>query len=258
MNNQFGIEKLDITVAPQTINPALLEPFCAARMAQRLIFDFGVMASLLNPAFFNAPVLDFGAGTGWISELVARMGIQVVAFDIHGDLKACLEGRAKADNRIDPLLLRYAHGDGHAMPFQDGLFGHVLCYDTLHHMHDYPKVFKEFFRVIKNGGRAVFVEPGARHSTSPETIAFVRAQKLHDPNWIERDVVLEEIDSIARDAGFSSGLKIVPMQHPLSLMTYSFNTWDKYRHGNSAERDKLADQLSRINYWERVVFFVEK
>ena len=38
------------------------------------------------------------------------------------------------------------------------------------------------------------VEPGARHSTSPETIAFVEAQKKHDPNWIERDVVLEEID----------------------------------------------------------------
>lgn len=240
------------------LTPTVTEPFTAGRSAPRLLFDFGVMASLMKPSVLDQPVLDFGAGTGWVSEFCARMGLQTVAFDIHGDLQACLENRAIADNRIDPSLLSYAHGDGHAMPFEPGVFGHLLCYDTLHHMHDYPKVFAEFFRVLHGGGRGIFVEPGARHSTSPETVAFVEAQKRHDPSWIERDVVLEEIDQIARAAGFTAGLFIVPMPHPLALNIYSMEGWSRFRANNALERLRLTDQLASLNYWDRVIFFVEK
>lgn len=144
--------RLEIPSNPRAAIPTITEPFTAGRAAPRLLFDFGVMASLLKPSVLDQPVLDFGAGTGWVSEFVARMGLQTVAFDIHGDLQACLEGRAKADNRIDPGLMSFAHGDGHATLFEPGAFGHLLCYDTLHHMHDYPKVFAEFFRVLRGGG----------------------------------------------------------------------------------------------------------
>lgn len=240
------------------ITPTITEPFSVGRAAPRLLFDFGVMASLMKSSVLDQPVLDFGSGTGWVSEFGARMGLQTVAFDIHGDLKACLESRAKADGRIDPGLMSFAHGDGHAMPFELGAFGHLLCYDTLHHMHDYPKVFSEFFRVLRRGGRAIFVEPGARHSTSPETKAFVKAQKKHDPTWIERDVVLEEIDQIARDAGFKAGLQIVPMPHPLALQTYSMGEWKRFRDGDAHQRLRLTDQLAQLNYWDRVIFYVDK
>lgn len=236
----------------------LTEPFSAGRAASRLLFDFGVMTSLLKPSQLDQPVLDFGSGTGWVTELSARMGLHTVAFDIHGDLQACLEGRAKADNRIDPSLISFTHGDGHAMPFEPDSFGHLLCYDTLHHMHDYPKVFTEFFRVLKAGGRAIFVEPGARHSSSPETVAFVEAQKKLDPGWIERDVVLEEIDNIARTAGFTAGLCIVPLPHPVALQTYSMGDWSRFREGDVLERLRLTDQLATLNYFDRVIFYVDK
>jgi SAM-dependent methyltransferase len=213
----------EVSTPGQVYSPTITEPFTAGRAAPRLLFDFRVMASLLKPSVLDQPLLDFGAGTGWVTEFVARMGLKTVAFDIHGDLEACLASRAKADGRIDSGLMSFAHGDGHAMPFEPGVFGHLLCYDTLHHMHDYPKVFAEFFRVLQGGGRGIFVEPGARHSTSPETVAFVEAQKKHDPSWIERDLVLEEIDQIARAAGFSSGIHIVPMPRPLALQTYSMD-----------------------------------
>jgi ubiquinone/menaquinone biosynthesis C-methylase UbiE len=223
-----------------------------------LLFDFGVMASLLRPEAALWPVLDFGAGSGWISEFCARLGLQTVAFDIHGDLKACLEGRAMADDRIDAGLLRFAHGDGHAMPFEAQVFGHLLCYDTLHHMHDYPRVFAEFFRVLRPGGRAIFVEPGARHSRSPETIAFVEAQKKHDPSWIERDVVLEEIDQIARMAGFKGGITVFPMPHPLLLPSFSMSDWKRFRDGKPDARSRYANHLGEVNYWERVIFCADK
>jgi SAM-dependent methyltransferase len=235
------------------------EPFSAGRAAARLIFDFGVLASLMKPSMLEQPVLDFGAGTGWVSEFCSRMGLQVVAFDINEELlKPSLENRAKADSRITKELIRYASGDGHAMPFEPESFGHLLCYDTLHHMHDYSKVFGEFYRVLKEGGRGVFVEPGARHSTSPETIAFVETQKKFDPSWIERDVVLEEIDLIARKAGFKTGISIVPMPHPLALNVYSIEEWSQFRDGDEMQRLRLTDQLATLGYWDRVIFYVEK
>ena len=125
-------------------------------------------------------------------------------------------------------------------------------------MHDYPRVFSEFYRVLRGGGRGIFVEPGARHSTSPETIAFVAEQKKQDPTWIERDVVLEEINQIARDAGFKAGLSIVPMPHPAALQTFSMEDWASFRQGDKLQRLRFTDILASINYWDRVIFYVDK
>ena len=235
-----------------------IEPFNAGRETSRLLFDFGVMISLVNKSVLDQPILDFGAGTGWIAEFCVRMGLQTVAFDIHENLQSCLENRIRADTRIDPMLLSYAHGDGHKMPFDSEIFGHILCYDTLHHMHDYNKVLSEFIRVLRQGGRCIFVEPGARHSRSPETIAFVDEQKKSDPNWIERDVVLEDIDDIARAVGFKYGVNIVPLPHPIALQAYSIETWFQFREGDTIQRSKFTDQLASLNYWDRVIFYLDK
>jgi SAM-dependent methyltransferase len=236
--------------------PHLCEPFQNSRETGRLLHDLGAMISLLDPAMLSDPILDFGAGSGWISETVARMGHVVTAFDIHGDLAACIEGRTSADSRVDPALISVATGDGHAMPFEDESFGHLLCFDTLHHMRDYDKVFSEFARVLKPGGRAIFVEPGAHHSTSPETIAFMK-QKKHDPTWIERDVVIEDIHAISRRSGFS-GLTIVPMQHPSNLLTFSFSRWLSFRWRSPLKRYRFGTQLAKTNYYDRVIFFCNK
>jgi SAM-dependent methyltransferase len=240
------------------LNPSLTEPFGAPRNASRLMFDFGAMTSLLSYQLLHLPLLDFGAGTCWLSELFVRMAIPTVSFDIHNDLKGCIQNRLDADTRLDGALWKYQQGDGHFMPFDSNTFGNLCCYDSLHHMHDYEKVFAEFYRVLAPGGRAIFIEPGARHSHSPETIAFLNAQKQLDPTWIERDVVLEEMEIFARKAGFKTGVKIVPIPHPNVLQEFSLESWQIFRSGNEISRLRFTDQLAQINYDERVLFYVEK
>jgi SAM-dependent methyltransferase len=244
--------------APVEKRGELCEPFIAGREPGRLIFDLGVMLSLMDFKKLSEPVLDFGAGTGWISEFVSRSGFNTVSFDIHGDLEKLLNGRATLDLLIDDSKLSYAHGDGHHMPFDNSSFGHLLCYDTLHHMHDYDKVFEEFYRVLRPGGIGIFVEPGARHSSSAETIAFVEAQKLHDPDWIERDVILEEIDSIAKKSGFEYGICIVPVPHPLAFEKYRLSEFHDFQNNVGIKRQSYCDKLAGQNYWERTIFFVQK
>lgn len=111
----YPIKSTEVWAAVEPcITLTFTEPFTAGRSAPCLLFDFGVMASLMKPSVLDQPVLDFDSGTGWVSQFSARMGLQTVAFDIHGDLQACLENIAYADRRIDESLLSFAHGDGYA------------------------------------------------------------------------------------------------------------------------------------------------
>ncbi len=236
--------------------PHLCEPFLNGRDTGRLIHDFGMMLSLLNPEMMTYPILDFGAGSCWITEFIARMGQSVTAFDIHTDLPGCIAGRVAADQRIDSALIVHAAGDGHAMPLGDGIFGHTLCYDTLHHMQDYDRVFGEFARVLRSGGRAIFVEPGADHSTSPQTIAFLKL-KSDDPTWIERDVVLEEVNECAVKAGFND-MTVAPCQHPLAPVVFKIRDWLLFRNGEAKTRRRFSDSLALTNYNQRVIFYFDK
>jgi len=123
-------------------------------------------------------------------------------------------------------------------------------------MHDYAETLREMARVLAPGGRAVFVEPGAQHSRSPETLAFLQTVPPGDPDWIERDVVLEEIDALARASGFSE-LVIRPTL-PDGHRQYGLTQWMRFREGDPALADDYLAQLKAINYDAHLVFYLEK
>ncbi len=142
------------------------------------------------------------------------------------------------------------------MPFADASFGRLLCYDTMHHMHDFHLVFQEFSRVLRPEGRTIFVEPGAKHASSPETIEFLKVM-AHDPTWIERDIVLEDINTCARNAGFNE-LIMVPLPHAGDLIKMPLTVWQAYRNGVPDLRTASAEHLLGTNYDQRVIFFCDQ
>jgi SAM-dependent methyltransferase len=207
----------------------------------------------------NNRVLDFACGTGWISELLCRAGFDVTGVDIDANAESVFSERLKADKRIDSKRFRFRHADGHRLPFEDGAFGHLVCFDALHHMADYRKVFCEMFRILDKQGRAIFVEPGAKHSSSKQTRTFIKQYKKDDPTWLEKDVILEDISVHAKEAGFKQA-RIVPHMLP-NVKSYRLDDWVSFVKRERVQSPLGTDylrHLASLNYDARIIFYLEK
>ena len=179
------------------------------------------------------------------------------AIDVDADIMpASIRSRVLADHRLKLKSITSVIGSGMDLPFPNGFFSHVCCFDTLHHMNDYSKTLREMSRVLAPEGRAVFIEPGARHSRSEETIAFIETHKKNDPTWIERDVVIDEIAQIAKESGFSNMI-ILPTLLP-GLKSYTAGQWTKFRQGDPSLATDYINLLKDFNYNDHLSFYCEK
>ncbi|MBI3026363.1 MAG: class I SAM-dependent methyltransferase [Candidatus Tectomicrobia bacterium] len=99
-------------------------------------------------------VLDYGAGEGLSSVVLARRGARVVSFDIaSGNVR--LTARRAAANGVPLHLAQMA---GEALAFRDGAFDAVYGNAILHHV-NLERAGAELRRVLRPGGVAVFSEP---------------------------------------------------------------------------------------------------
>jgi len=238
-------------------NPALTEPFKVGRDESRLLFDVGIAFSCIKKNPCNNKILDFAAGTCWISEWLNRMGFDVVACDIFRDFSSVGKQRFSLDQRLNLELMSFVLCDGGAISFKNHSFANIICFDSLHHMTDYRKILQEMYRILIPGGRTIFIEPGAKHSQSKETIEFIAANKKRlGPDWIERDVILEEIFQISQQCGFRE-MVIKPFLFP-GMMNYFFDEWQQFRNGNLDLANCYLTQLKDFNYNNRVCFYLDK
>jgi len=101
-------------------------------------------------------VLDLGCGYGETAVWLALQGAQVDAVDISPrmtEVSRELAGRLGVSDRV-----RFHVSPGESTPFPEGAFDAVFGHDVLHHL-DLARARDEIRRVLRPGGRAVFVEP---------------------------------------------------------------------------------------------------
>jgi len=119
-------------------------------------------------------VLDIGCGPGYLcesmGEIVGRHGT-VVGIDISTDLIA-LCNRKKSST-----WLSYAIGDATKIDHADASFDVVVCTQVAEYVLDVDRVLSETFRVLKPGGRTVFVatdwDTVVWYSENPDRMALV-------------------------------------------------------------------------------------
>lgn len=99
-------------------------------------------------------VLDLATGTGITAIAAREHGARVTGADLTPELLDVAQQKAKAAGFDD---IDFREGDAEALPFADASFDVVTS--TCGHMFapDQPKVASELARVLKPGGRAVFL-----------------------------------------------------------------------------------------------------
>ena len=112
---------------------------------------------LLDP-MGNERILDVATGTGDVVIEVAKRNLSVQIFGIDFSQRMLDLGRIKiAQNGYDQAVSLQI-GSGECLPFADESFDGVICAFGIRNFADVQLGLREFFRVLKPGGRVVVLE----------------------------------------------------------------------------------------------------
>jgi SAM-dependent methyltransferase len=157
-------------------------------------------------------ILDFGCGTGWTSEMLARMGMDVVGMDVSPaalDMaRQSASPRARDAAGVEPRFELYSGG---GLAYPDGHFDAVVVFDAFHHLPNPQALLGEFCRVLAPNCRLGMAEPGIGHADNPHS------KEEMETGVLEREIDIEQLHAAGVAAGFLGLEAIVPGLHPHAL-----------------------------------------
>jgi SAM-dependent methyltransferase len=206
-------------------SPQMAKPFSSLVEAPEILQNIGQLLSGLHLAK-TMSVLDFCAGTCWLSRFIMQLQCSVICCDVS---KAALnigkrlfeEYPIVGDPIAEPMFL---HFNGRKIDLPSAFVDRIVCNDGFHHVPNQSEVLAELARVLKPGGIAGFSEPGPHHSQSPTSQYEMENYKV-----LENDIKLEAIFEKAKLYGFTDinialaadGMMSLPDY--LSIVTGSMN-----------------------------------
>lgn len=174
------------------------KPFTSIQEAPELLYNFGMLLSGLNLGK-SMKVLDFGAGTCWISRFLNQMQCSTISSDVS---TTALEFGKKLFE-MQPVLGGYVEEpqfivfDGYHIDLSDESVDRIIVNDAFHHIPNPQQIMNEFYRVLRPGGIVGFSEPGRFHSQKTQS-----QFEMKNYGVLENDIVIEDIKEICDQAGF--------------------------------------------------------
>jgi len=195
------------------------KPFSDPAQSPQLAMHLGTMLQAAD-LFRGAKVLDFGCSTGWLTLGLAQMGCDAIGIDVAPSALRLAE-RLKATRRVksDGTMDFHCY-DGFRLPLSDESIDRIVCFEAFHHVRDQAATLKEFARVLKQGGRIAFMEPGPEHSQTIESQTEMNRYKV-----IENNVSLFKIAEIAVQVGLRPPEVLIQFQQPQQLSFAEFEEW---------------------------------
>ena len=186
------------------------KPFSEPGALARRLMDVGVLIDglRLEP---GDTVMDLGAGTCWLTQLLNRYGCRTIAVDVSPTALALgrqvFERDPRTNWQLDPQFLPY---DGHTLPAGDASVDRVVLYDAYHHLPNPSHLMREIRRVLKPDGIVAMSEPGRGHAASAPSVAEAAATGV-----LENELALEDIAELALASGFSAARIVVAGRTPV-------------------------------------------
>lgn len=102
-------------------------------------------------------ILDAGCGEGYLSRALAKMGHNVFGIDSSVQL---IRAAKEMENK-EPLGIKYFVGDFRKTDFPSNFFDAILSHQSIHEIPNPEKAIKEFYRILKKGGKiaCLFLHP---------------------------------------------------------------------------------------------------
>jgi SAM-dependent methyltransferase len=193
----------------------LAKPFSRAEDTPQLLINLGVTIQGLNLTP-GMTVLEYGAGTGWLSRFLTQLGCRTILLDVSPTAlniaRELFARQPPIGARPEPRFLVF---DGQHIDLPDASVDRIVCFDAFHHAPNPEAVLREFGRVLKPGGIAAFAEPGPLHSTTAQSQYEMRTYGV-----VENDVDIHALWAAAQRFGFSdlklAAFNVTPFHVPLA------------------------------------------
>ena len=130
------------------------------------------LVTLLHPGD-HENILDFGCGTGTLTLMIKRAGPGCIVYGI--DIDPQVLGIAKKKARHDGVEIHLVLYNGVTLPFDDESFDKVVSSLVIHHLPagEKPGIFRELYRVLKNGGELHIMDFGIQRSLYARLLSSV-------------------------------------------------------------------------------------
>lgn len=190
-------------------------------------------------------ILDYGCYDGWMVPRYREMQPRsITGLDIS-------ESAIEKARITFGLEAKFYVGDAHAMPFPDDSFDLVVGRAILHHL-DLDQALAEIRRVLRRGGKAVFIEPLADNPGAKLLRFMTPRARTSDEKPLTRSDIRRLDVVFGRSSHYFLGLVSVPVAMLTSLTSLAAD--------NVLLR--IADRADRwlahtaVKYWMRQVILI--
>lgn len=189
----------------------LRKPFSNLHETPPTLSGISSLLQMLHPKPGDV-VVDFGCGTGWLSQALALLGCRPIGLDISQEALSIARAAVAEHPYLSQRDIRFEAITEHGIPLPDESVDRVICFDSFHHVADQAMYIREFHRILKPGGMAGLHEPGPNHSSTPMSQYEMRQFAV-----IENDIVVEDIAAVAAEAGFEDFRMALFTDIPLTM-----------------------------------------